>query len=41
METELSTKWRPERFQEILSIEKSTYYRRLKYLGAKRMRKGR
>jgi len=32
METELSTKWRPEQICEELSIEKSTYYNRLKYL---------
>jgi len=32
METELSTKWRPEQICEDLSIEKSTYYNRLKYL---------
>ena len=32
METELSTTWRPEQICEALSIEKSTYYNRLKYL---------
>jgi len=32
METELSTQWRPEQICEELSIEKSTYYNRLKYL---------
>jgi hypothetical protein len=32
METELSTKWRPEQICQELSIEKSTYYNRLKYL---------
>src|SRR4028119_1901209 len=32
METELSTKWRPEQICETLSIERSTYYNRLKYL---------
>jgi hypothetical protein len=32
METELSTKWRFEQICEALSIEKSTYYNRLKYL---------
>jgi hypothetical protein len=32
METELSTKWRPEQICEELSIERSTYYNRLKYL---------
>lgn len=32
METELSTKWRPEQICEALSIERSTYYNRLKYL---------
>jgi hypothetical protein len=32
MGTELSTKWRPEQICEELSIEKSTYYNRLKYL---------
>ena len=32
METELSTKWRLEQICEELNIEKSTYYKRLKYL---------
>jgi len=32
METELSTKWRPEQICEKLSIGTSTYYNRLKYL---------
>jgi hypothetical protein len=32
METELSTKWRPEQICQELSIERSTYYNRLKYL---------
>jgi len=32
METELSTKWRPEQICEELSIGTSTYYNRLKYL---------
>jgi hypothetical protein len=32
METELSTTWRPEQICEALSIERSTYYKRLKYL---------
>jgi len=32
METELSTTWRPEQICETLSIERSTYYKRLKYL---------
>jgi len=32
METELSTKWRPEQICEVLSIGTSTYYNRLKYL---------
>jgi hypothetical protein len=32
METELYTKWRLEQICEALSIEKSTYYNRLKYL---------
>jgi hypothetical protein len=32
METELSTTWRPEQICEALSIERSTYYNRLKYL---------
>jgi len=32
METELSTKWRPEQICELLSIGTSTYYNRLKYL---------
>jgi hypothetical protein len=32
METELSTKWRLEQICERLGIERSTYYKRLKYL---------
>jgi hypothetical protein len=32
METELSTKWRSDQICEALSIEKSAYYNRLKYL---------
>ena len=32
METELSTKWRPEQICELLGIGTSTYYNRLKYL---------
>ena len=32
MTTELSTKWRFEQISEKLSIEKTTYYNRLKFL---------